>query len=214
MLRMARRTLVCYGDSNTWGRDPRSTARLPEDSRWPLVVEAELGDAWRVIPEGLNGRTTVWEDPIMEGRNGKTYLEPCLLSHAPIDLVVLMLGTNDLKKRFSVSAFDIGRSIGLLLDKIQRSASGPNDGAPEILLLCPPPTARMTEFAEMFEGAAEKSRRLAGFYAQHAAERGVRFLDAGAVIQSSDGDGLHFDPDQHRKLGQAVAAIVREMFPG
>lgn len=209
---MSRRTLVCYGDSNTWGRDPRSRGRLPEESRWPVVLQGELGESWQVIAEGLNGRTTVWEDPIEEGRNGKTYLTPCLLSHAPIDLVVMMLGTNDLKKRFAVSAFDIGRSIGLLLDKIRQSAAGPDEGSPEILLMCPPPTALLSEFAEMFEGAPAKSRKLAGYYAQHAAERGVRFFDAGTVIRSSDADGLHLEPEAHRRLGRAVAALVREMF--
>ena len=208
---MSRKAVVCYGDSNTWGRDPRSRSRLPEESRWPTTLQRELGDGFNVIPEGLNGRTTVWDDPIEEGRSGKAHLLPCLLSHHPLDVVVLMLGTNDLKKRFSVSPFDIGRSVGLLLDKILASGTGPDGGAPDVLLVCPPPLAKLDEFAEMFEGGAEKSRRLAPFYRQHAEERRCRFLDAGEVIQSSDGDGLHLDPQEHQKLGLAVARVVLEM---
>ncbi len=208
---MARRTVLCFGDSNTWGRDPHSTARLPEASRWPNALQAELGDGYHVIAEGLNGRTTVWEDPIEEHRCGKTYLPPCLLTHQPLDLVVLMLGTNDLKKRFSVSAFDIGRSIGLLLDIIQNSASGIDGGAPPILLMSPPPVGKLSEFAEMFEGALEKSVRLPHFYRLHAEQRGCRFFDTAEIIRSSDADGIHFEPQDQVKLGRAVAGIVREM---
>ena len=208
---MSRKTVLCYGDSNTWGRDPRSRSRLPEESRWPTVLQRELGAGVHVIAEGLNGRTTVWDDPIEEGRSGKAHLLPCLLSHHPLDVVILMLGTNDLKRRFSVSPFDVGRSVGLLLDKILASGTGPDGAAPGVLLICPPPLAKLDEFAEMYEGGAEKSRRLAPFYLQHARERECRFLDAGEVIRSSDGDGLHLDPEEHHKLGLAVAAVVREI---
>ena len=208
---MSRKTVLCYGDSNTWGRDPFSRNRLPEDSRWPNVLQDRLGADYHVIAEGLNGRTTVWDDPIEEGRCGKDYLGPCLLTHHPLDVVVLMLGTNDLKKRFSVSAFDIGRSIGLLLDRILRSGTGPQGGAPQALLVCPPPLAKLSEFAEMFEGGSEKSRGLAPFYRQHAEERGCRFLDAGAVVRTSDGDGLHLDSAAHGKLGLAVAEEIGRM---
>lgn len=207
----ARRVILCFGDSNTWGRDPHSTARHPEDGRWPFALQKELGEGWYVIPEGLNGRTTVWDDPIEEHRCGKAYLAPCLLSHQPIDLVVLMLGTNDLKKRFSVSPFDVGRSVGLLLDMILRSGAGPAGGSPQTLLICPPPVGKLTEFAEMFEGAPEKSRQLAPHYRAHAEQWGVRFLDAGGIVAASDGDGLHLDVEAHRKLGAAVAVVVREM---
>ncbi len=210
---MARSTVVCYGDSNTWGRDPWSAARLERKTRWPTVLQSELGAAADVIAEGLNGRTTVWDDPIEEGRCGKDYLLPCLLSHHPLDIVVLMLGVNDLKKRFSVSAFDIGRGVGLLLDKILASGTGPGGGPPRVLLICPPPLGKLTAFAEMFEGGVEKSRRLAPFYREQAESRGCEFLDAGEIVRSSDGDGLHLDPEMHMKLGRAVAQAVRNMLP-
>ena len=168
----------------------------------------QLGPDVLVIPEGLNGRTTVWEDPIEEHRCGKAYLPACLLSHHPLDLVVLMLGTNDLKKRFSVSAFDIGRSVGLLLDIIIRSGTGPAGGAPRVLLVSPPPLGKLSEFAEMFEGAAEKSAGLPARYREHAAARACRFFDAGEVVRASDADGIHLEAADQVRLGLALAPIV------
>jgi lysophospholipase L1-like esterase len=133
------------------------------------------------------------------------------LSHQPLDLVVLMLGTNDCKKRFSVSAFDIGRSAGLLLDMIQRSGCGPGGASPQVLLVSPPPFGRMSEFAEMFEGGHEKCERLSRYYRQHAEQRGCRFFESGTVVRASDGDGLHLEAADQVKLGEALAAVAREM---
>lgn len=99
------KTIVCYGDSNTWGYDPVTMDRLPITQRWTGVLAQELGAGYRVIEEGLNGRTTVWDDPIEGYKNGKEYLIPCLETHRPIDLITILLGTNDLKMRFSVSAY-------------------------------------------------------------------------------------------------------------
>ena len=107
------KTILCYGDSNTWGYDPVSQDRYPPTQRWVSVLARELGPEYQVIAEGLNGRTTVWPDPVEgEHKNGKAYLLPCLESHHPLDLVVLMLGTNDLKHRFGLSAWDIARAAG------------------------------------------------------------------------------------------------------
>jgi len=205
------KTILCYGDSNTWGYNPTDAGRYPRDVRWTGVLARELGEGYLVIEEGLNGRTTVWDDPIEGYKNGYDYLIPCLETHRPIDLVVLMLGTNDLKVRFSVSAYDIANSAGVLVDVIQKSAAGPDGGAPRVLLMAPPPLARLTQFAEMFEGAAAKSRKLGEHYRRVAAERGCAFLDAGSVIVSSDVDGIHFDPPEHAKLGRAVAERVKAL---
>ena len=96
--------ILCYGDSNTWGYDPASGERFAADIRWTGVLRKVLAsDRFEVIEEGLNGRTTVWDDPIEGQKNGRQYLIPCLESHRPLDLVVILLGTNDLKKRFSLS---------------------------------------------------------------------------------------------------------------
>jgi lysophospholipase L1-like esterase len=205
------KTILCYGDSNTWGYDPATTERLNRDTRWPGVLRKELGEGHLVIEEGLNGRTTVWDDPIEGYKNGKEYLIPCLETHKPLDLVVIMLGTNDLKKRFSLSAFDIAYSAGVLVDVVRKSEAGPEGAAPGVLLVCPPPVGKLTEFAEMFEGAEGKSCRLGGWFRQVAQEQSCKLLDAGEVVTASDLDGIHLEADEHRELGRAVAAVVRRM---
>ncbi len=206
------KTILCYGDSNTWGTDPVSDDRFDRDERWPGVLRLELGEDYLVIEEGLGGRTTVWSDPV-EGyhKNGKDYLLPCLETHRPLDLVIIMLGTNDLKKRFSASAFDIANGVGVLVDIVHKSASGRNGGVPKVLVLTPPPLGKLTGFAEMFEGAEPKSRKLSEHYRRIAQEKGCALLDTGQVIVSSDLDGIHFEKGEHQKLGRAVAARVREI---
>lgn len=204
--------VLCFGDSNTWGWDPRTAERYPADVRWPGVMAAALGAGYHVIEEGLNGRTTVFDDPTNDGRNGRPYLVPCLETHRPLDLVIVFLGVNDLKARFGLSAVDIADGAAVLVRLIQGSDAGsPVRGgkAPPVLLVAPPVTGRLTDFAELFAGAVEKSRGLAPAYARVAAERGCDFLDAGRFIVSSDADGIHLDPGEHAKLGRAMADKVR-----
>lgn len=205
------KTVLCFGDSNTWGYDPATKERFPRHIRWTGVLASALGPEYQVIEEGLNGRTTVWNDPIEGYKNGHDYLIPCLETHRPIDLVILMLGTNDLKKRFSVSAFDIANSAGVLVGVIANSAAGPGGVAPHVLLMAPPPVAALSEFAEMFEGSQEKSLKFGMHYRRVAEERACHFLDTGDLIHSSNLDGIHFEPGDHRKLGEAVANEVRRI---
>jgi lysophospholipase L1-like esterase len=204
-------TVLCYGDSNTWGWNPAGTGRFGPTERWPGVLRLELGEGYTVIEEGLNGRTTVWDDPIYPYRNGKHYLIPCLESHAPLDLAIIMLGTNDLKRRFGLSAFDIAEGAGILVGLARASGAGPGGAAPKVLLVAPPPVGRLSEYAEMFEGAEAKSRRFGACYRAVAAWSGCPVLDAAEVIASSDLDGIHFDVDGHQALGRAVAGRVREL---
>jgi lysophospholipase L1-like esterase len=204
-------TILCYGDSNTWGYVPGSGERYPRDVRWTGVLRQELGTGYEIIEEGLNGRTTVWDDPIEGYKNGKKYLIPCLESHQPIDLVVLMLGTNELKMRFSLSAYDIASGAGILVDVVQKSDTGPDGSPPKVLLMAPPPVATLTEFAEMFEGAEAKSGRFSEHFRRVAEEYGCQFFDTSELIVSSDIDGIHLESSEHRKLGEAVADRVREI---
>ena len=203
------RTVLCYGDSNTWGFDPETRERFPEETRWPGVLRRELGDGYLVVEEGLPGRTTVWGDPI-EGahKNGRAYLRPCLESHRPIDLVTVMLGTNDLKARFALSASDIAQGAASLAEMALTSGCGPEGGAPVVLLIAPPPLGRLTELAGMFEGATEKSLGFSLHYKHFAEGCGCEFMDAAEFIVSSDVDGIHFDAEEQRKLGGAVASRV------
>jgi lysophospholipase L1-like esterase len=204
-------TILCYGDSNTWGYEPGTCARYPRGVRWPGVLQRELGDDCFVIEEGLNGRTTVFDDPV-EGvhRNGRPYLLPCLETHKPLDLVVVMLGTNDLKTRFHVPASDIAAGAGMLVGDILRSDCG-RDGSPSVLLVAPAVTGEAAEGMEMFTGAREKSKRFAGHYRLVAEQHGVAFLNAAAHVTSSETDGIHLEPAEHEKLGVAIAGAVREI---
>jgi lysophospholipase L1-like esterase len=208
---MTVKTVLCFGDSNTWGYNAATESRYPLAKRWTSVLARELGEGYLVIPEGLNGRTTVWPDPVEgEYKSGKSYLTACLESHHPLDLVVIMLGTNDLKHRFGLSAWDIAHGAATLVEIVQASTFGAEGRPPRVLLIAPPPTCVAgTRFAEMFGGSDEISSGLGPAYALVAAELGCSFLDAGAVITSSTVDGIHFDEDALPVLGKAVATSAR-----
>ena len=203
------RTVLSYGDSNTWGYEPTTGKRFPEEARWPGVLARELGDDFRVIEEALNGRTTVRDDPVEEYKNGKDYLRPCLESHAPLDVVILALGVNDLKARFFASASDVADGAGVLVSIVQRSGAASNGGSPTVLLVAPPPVGVLTELALMFAGAQEKSRGFSRQYRRVAQKYGCVLLDAGEVVRASERDGIHLEAGEHRKLGEAVAASVK-----
>jgi len=171
-------------------------------------MRRELGGDFLVIEEGLNGRTTVWDDPLVPGRNGKEYLIPCLNSHRPLDFVVLFLGTNDLKKRFSASAQDIAQGVGVLAGIVGSSAAGPRGGSPVTLILAPPPLGKLTGYAETFENGMGTSARLGTRIREIALELSCEFLDTSELIVTSDIDGVHFDPAAHEVLGCAVARRI------
>ncbi len=206
------RTIVCYGDSNTWGSDPASHNRFPRNVRWTGLLQRLLGDGYYVIEEGNCGRTTVWDDPVEVDKNGKTYLNPCLVSHKPIDLVILMLGTNDLKMRYSVPPSDIARGIGILIKVILNSETGFDGKAPKILVVSPPKLGKLNEYAEMFAGGTEKSQDLAKYYRKITDELGVPLFDANEVVTTSDLDGLHWEAAEHEKFASALAGIITGLF--
>ena len=209
---MPLRTVLCFGDSNTYGQAPGISAldRHGPDVRWPGVLQRSLGDSWRVIEEGLPGRTTVRDDPI-EGKhkNGRRYLVPCVQTHTPLDLVILLLGTNDLKARFNQPASEVAMGIGVLVHDIRELGAGVGGGQPEILIVAPPPTLDdMKVWSQVFAGAAEKSRHLALEFEIMADSLECHFFDAGSVASSSELDGLHLDAEAHQKLGEALAREV------
>ena len=162
-----------------------------------------------MIEEGLNGRTTVFDDPIEPDRRGSDYLPPCLRSHAPLDLLIIALGCNDMKRAFSASAGDIAAGAERLIEMARAEPVGPHGAPPEVILVAPPPLGRLSEFAEMFAGGTEKSKLLAARYREVAERKGVGFVDAGEFIVCSDRDGIHFEADQHAILGRAMAEAVR-----
>jgi lysophospholipase L1-like esterase len=205
------KTIVCFGDSNTWGFNAATRDRLAPDVRWTGIVQTELGSSYRVIEEGLNGRTTNLDDLIELNRNGLTYLAPCLESHAPIALVTIMLGTNDLKARFDRNAADIAQAAALLAEIARSMRVGPGHAPPKVLYIAPPVVGALDELDGMFAGAVEKSTQFARYYGIWARRNQLDFLDAGSVVVSSPMDGIHLDPPEHAKLGKAVATKIREM---
>ena len=209
---MSERVVLCYGDSNTWGWIPGGNGRHARGKRWPGVLAAELGPGWHVVEEGLSGRTTVFDDPLSPDRNGRTYLAPSLASHEPVDLVVLFLGTNDLKARFGVPAADIAAGAGALVTIVLESLAGPGMTPPRVLVLGLPRLGRLTELADMFAGAEGKAARLPEHLRAVAATLGADFLDLGELLAYSDADGIHLDERGHNTIGEAVAGAVRRVF--
>lgn len=198
------KVILCYGDSNTWGTDPATGQRLPPGVRWPGAMSQDLGGGYRVIEEGLPGRTTVFDDRIWEGLNGRTYLRPCLLSHSPLDLVIIMLGTNDLQAWYAAPVLTIAGGMGAL------AAMAMPFG--QVLLVAPPPLAPMADLlAQEFAGGQEKSLRLPEALQQTAQNLGVHYFDAGEVAQFSEFDGLHLDAANSVALGKSMAGQVREI---
>ena len=205
------KTILCFGDSNTYGADPAGKNRFDRKTRWPGVLQQELGEGFYVVEEGQCGRTTVWDDPIDGHKNGLKHLVPILQSHEPLDLVIVMLGTNDLKDHFNLSARDIANSVWRLVQTVRSCAYPPTGQVPEVLVVCPPPFAALesTPFEAMFREGEEKSGQLAKAFEAVSEQRGFRLFNAGDVIRSSAQDGIHLEAEEHVKLGKALAHEVR-----
>lgn len=206
------RSILCFGDSNTHGQMPGGTPleRYSPTERWPGVMGRVLGDDWHIVEEGLSGRTTVRDDPI-EGahKNGRTYLTPCIQSHTILDLIIIMLGTNDLKARFAQPASEVAMGIGCLVYDIKELAPGPNGSVPEIMIVSPPPMMDdIKEWESIFSGAQQKSRELALQFEIIADSLEVHFFDAGLVCECDPSDGFHINDKAHALLGKAIAHEV------
>jgi lysophospholipase L1-like esterase len=209
---MTKKTVLCYGDSITWGYNPANQNRMAWDERWTGVLTNGLNDDYIVIEEGLKGRTTTWNDPIDgASKNGLNYLIPCLDSHKPIDLCILLLGLNDLKKRFSLPSIEIARGITVIIEVIKKSKTGIDGSAPKILLLTPPIINPVKDLSQEFRNSHNKSLKLPGYYAKIARDYGVEFLDISNIIKVSKLDGVHIDVGEQLKLGNLVLKKVKEI---
>ena len=202
------KTILCFGDSNTWGANPANHERFPRDVRWTGVLQKLLGEEYYVVEEGCCSRTTVWDDPVENVKDGKSCLLPCLQSHRPIDLVILMLGTNDLKARYSVPPSDIARSVGVLAKIVLNSTTGLQEKAPQLLVVVPPKLNRLVEYADMFAGGMEKSQDLALNYRKVTDELGIPLFDANEAVVTSELDGIHWEASEHTKFARALAQII------
>lgn len=204
--------ILCFGDSNTWGDDPHDEApRYEATVRWPGKLQELLGNDYEIIEEGLCGRTTVLNDPKEEGRNGKTYLIPCLNTHNPIDIVILMLGTNDLKERFNLSAEKIAENVGELIKVINKLGLNKENKPPKIILLSPPLVNEHADTAmEDMKGAEEKSRQLGMYYQKVVEKYNCEFLDIAKYVQPSMVDGCHLDAEAHSKIAKVLAGKITD----
>jgi lysophospholipase L1-like esterase len=203
------KTILCYGDSLTWGHDPRDGTRYPFDQRWPGVLEKELGSGFRVVEEALSGRTVATDSPLLSNRNGLKMLEPLLESHAPIDLCILMLGTNDIASGYHLTASDIAGGCLALIWAIEKSQAGPDGRGPEVLLVAPPLLGKMSGIMKLFyEGSEEILRALPKAYKTVADSSGCLFFDASKCVRASKFDGVHLDPEAHRILAMEIKKIA------
>ncbi|MFC5586156.1 SGNH/GDSL hydrolase family protein [Nitratireductor kimnyeongensis] len=208
------KTILCFGDSLTWGYDPDGPGRHADKVRWPSVLEAELGGTARVIAEGLNGRTTVFDDFASGAdRNGARVLPTLLTSHAPLDLVVIMLGTNDMKPFICGHAFGAKQGMRRLIDLVRGHDYPLGQTAPRVLIMSPPPACETPDpdFAALFESARIESAKLAGLYESLAKETGAGFFDSGSVASTSPLDGVHLDAENTSSIGRGLAPVVRDM---
>lgn len=207
------RTLMCFGDSNTHGTPPIvegvDPVRHGPQTRWPCIAHRALGAGWDLVEEGLPGRTAQFKDPVMGAHmDGRIGLDIALNSHGPIDVMTLMLGTNDVKTRFAVSADHVLAGIAGLLDVALGEVAQTRHGGFKILLICPTPVLEQGPFAGEFYGGRAKSLALPPLYQALAAARGIGFLDAGQIIEASPIDGVHFGAEAHATLGAAAAEAI------
>jgi lysophospholipase L1-like esterase len=212
------KTVLCFGDSLTWGFDPRGGAafrRYGIAERWTCRLGTELGGGYHLIEAGLNGRTTVFDDPVLGGMSGLADLANTLKSHMPVDLLVLMLGSNDVKPRMRVNADEIARCLARLLQLAATSGCGPQGQAPRILVLIPPPigdvAGRWLEPIYGGEWSRTQSHRLHETYPPVAAQFAAACFDTSDVVGPCQVDGVHFDPDMLQPLAEALAGRVRDL---
>lgn len=205
--------IVCFGDSNTYCVHPDGS-RMDEDKRWTGILAQELRSGYTIIEEGLKGRTTVFEDPLKEGMNGLAYLVPCLKSHSPLDLLTIMLGSNDVKQIYNATSRNIGDAMARLV-KAAKSA-GCWRKKPNILIISPvhiEKAMESTDFGEKYGvGSSEKSYLLARYYRAVAKNENCGFLDAADYAGVNHVDYIHIAEEDHPRLGRAVAEKVLEIF--
>lgn len=207
------KTILCYGDSNTYGYIPENGMRYPKEIRYPGKLQILLGDDYHVIEEGCNGRTTIHDDPQDGWKNGLDYLRPCLNSHKPVDIVVLMLGTNDLKDTFHLSAKEIADGAGILVKVIKEFCSEEQGFVPKIILVSPPEIGagmRNSPFFSSFsEDPIERSKQFKKYYKEVAETKGCIFFDAAKYIYPSEVDSLHLTPEGHATLAEKLKEVIQ-----
>lgn len=210
------KNILCFGDSNTWGYPPGGDSRYPWPVRWTGVLQQALGDGVRVIEEGLNGRTTRLDEVGRADRNGLTLLPVLLESHRPLDIVVMMLGTNDLKALYNQSAEQIAQSAKVLCQTVLENPylNDENlEGKTQVILVAPTLITKLPlEDDGVFAGASDKSLLFGQLYRQVAQDLDIHFVDASDIVQTTEADGIHWEAHQHGDFGKALAVEIQSIF--
>lgn len=210
MIKDTAKTVLCFGDSNTWGAIPASDGRFPRSIRWTGALQNLLGNEYEVISEGLCGRTLVAHSAAKPHRTGITHLHAILESHDPIDFLIIMLGTNDVKTTYNLTSEQIAAHLEetILLtksDKLEMSTDF------RTLIICPPPVIKPDgELDERMVRAPELSKKLPGLYEKVALKHRCDFLDAGKYISNGTGDGYHLDEKAHKKLAEILSQWIQK----
>lgn len=210
------KNILCFGDSNTFGYDTLKDSRFPWGVRWTSILQEKLGNDYRIIEEGMGGRTTVWDDPIENLQSGKTYLLSCLESHWPLDLVIIMLGTNDLKTRYALNAHDIAAGVETLAVMTREYLQKKQKKEVSVLIVSPIEVGEKIEenpYGIYMGGrtAVERSRQFPRYYKEIAEKHGFGFMTASGYAKPCDADSMHMDAENHKKLAEAVKDKVIEM---
>ena len=205
--------IVCFGDSNTHGycADPADCAddgdRFNEDERWTCLLQKALGDEYLILEEGLSGRTTVFPDPLHESMSGLDVIYSVLMSHEPVDLLIVMLGTNDTKERFGANAACIGAGLERLCLKAEAVPCWKN-GKPNILVVAPPHMKDCFHDEIMGPGCPEKSKHVAEYFKSRCILHGWKFIDAEGIAEFNDLDGMHLSRRGHSQLALKLSEAV------
>lgn len=208
------KTILAYGDSLTFGANPTGGPRHAYEDRWPTALESGLGGKVRVIAEGLGGRTTAFDDfSSVADRNGARVLPTLLDSHKPLDLVIIMLGTNDLKVYLNGTAFGAAMGVKRLVQIIRQHPYDVGQPVPQVVIVAPPLTVE-TDHADlhpMFAPRADEAKLFDFYYSRIARDLGAGYFNAAAVAVADKADGVHLDPANTRAIGDGLVPLVRKI---
>ena len=208
------KTVLCYGDSNTFGYEPLSGTRYPKELRWTTILQKELGAAYEVVSEGLNGRTTAYDRIECAWKNGFPYLAPCIGSNKPVDYIIFMLGTNDCNADLHLSEYDIAKGMERLIEEVESVTPEMQDYPPKMIIVVPAAILDdyySSPFADQLDDdSIRKSHAIAPLYKEVADRHGCLYLDCSDKLEVSTFDSEHLTANGHAKLAALLAKLIKE----
>ena len=212
---MEKKRILCFGDSNTWGFIGGLRTRYDEDTRWTGRLQNMLGSDYAVVEAGLSGRTTVYDNPLNPPANGFAHMKPILLSAAPVDLLIFMLGTNDFQTQIASTALNTALAVRYMLDEAKKMGADRPGEQMKILLMAPAAidASRLGKFPldPVDENTIKNSQELGGYLKQVAEQMGYAFIDANDYIRPGEADGTHWDAEGHAKMADVIYEKVKEL---